>query len=67
MSEMRNQIQTALANHPLIGIQGLSSLLCFKKSEIAKELKQMKSEGVVQVRGRYYKLRPLYKQLEIFN
>ena len=64
---MRNQIQRALANHPLIGIQGLSSLLCFKKSEIAQELKVMKQEGLVQVRGRYYKLKPMYKQMELYG
>jgi RNA-binding protein YhbY len=64
---MKNQIRTALANHPLIGIQGLSSLLCSDKKELKKALKEMKATGEIEVRGRYYKLKPMYKQLELYN
>lgn len=67
MSVMRNQITVALANHPLIGVRGLCSLLCSDKGPVIKELKAMINEGLVEMKGRYYVLRPMYKQLEIFN
>lgn len=63
---MRSQIQRALANHPLIGVRGLCSLLCSNKGDVIKELKVMKQEGLVEMNGRYYKLRPMYKQLELY-
>jgi predicted transcriptional regulator len=64
---MRDQLIIALANHPLIGVRGLSSLLCFSKGEIIKEIKTMRQEGLIEMKGRYYRLRPMYKQLEMFN
>lgn len=67
MSEIRNQIVIALANHPLIGVRGLCSLLSSDKGPVVEEIKKMKKEGLIEMNGRYYKLKPMYKQLEIFN
>lgn len=67
MSEIRNQITTALANHPLIGIRGLCNLVSFEKGPIIKEIILMKKEGLIEMKGRYYKLRPMYKQLELYK
>jgi hypothetical protein len=67
MSEIRNQITIALANHPLIGIGGLCNLLSFDKGLIVNEVILMRKEGLIEMRGRYYKLKPMYKQLELYK
>lgn len=67
MSETRNQIIVALANHPLIGMRGLCNLLSSDRKTIVKEVVQMKKEGIIEMKGRYYKLKPMYKQLELYN
>lgn len=64
---MKDQIKIALANHPMIGIMGLCSLLSSNKKELRPVIKEMKSTGEIEMRGRYYKLRPMYKQQELFN
>lgn len=62
MSELRNRIRQAIANHPNVSLVGLHNLLSSDKKSIKEELKQMKLDGLLETTGRYYKLKPMYTQ-----
>lgn len=62
---LRENLRRAIANHPNVSLQGLCSLVSSSKKEIKAELKAMKQDGLLEVAGRYYRLKPLYTQLTI--
>lgn len=62
---MLEEIRRAIANHPGISLQGILSLVSYDKKAVKQVLKQMKADGKLEVKGRYYKLTPMYKQIEL--
>jgi hypothetical protein len=62
---MVEKIKAIIANHPCVSFTGICSMIDAEPTVVREELKALKKAGVLKVSGGYYRLEPMFRQLNL--